>query len=192
MRRPAPPTTGQEPAVTLLAPARHGLARPPGPAREHHRRTAGGGPRRWSLVEVEAAARLAHAGHTDRTGRPYLEHIVAVAEGVRARGGSAEQLAAGWLHDTVEHHRVPLRWLHAAPLPRSVKDMVIALTRGDEEDLESYVGRIRATPGAPLVKAADLASNTDPARLAALDAPTRERLTEKYARTWALLGPLPR
>ncbi|WP_323445485.1 HD domain-containing protein [Streptomyces yaizuensis] len=142
----------------------------------------------WTLAEIETVARRAHAGHTDRTGQPYAEHIAAVAEGVRARGGTAEQIAAGWLHDTVEHHRRPPEWLRSAPLPQSVKDMVTALTRGEDEDLESYVGRIHETPGARLVKEADLASNTDPERLAALDAPTRDRLTEKYTRTRTLLG----
>ncbi|GLF93701.1 HD domain-containing protein [Streptomyces yaizuensis] len=143
----------------------------------------------WSLAEVEAVARQAHSGQLDKAGRPYAEHIAAVAEGVRARGGSAEQIAAGWLHDAVEDDRLSREWLRSAPLPQSVKDMVLALTRGEDEDLESYVGRIRTTPGAKLVKEADLASNTDPDRLAALDAPTRDRLIEKYGRTRSLLGP---
>jgi hypothetical protein len=38
------------------------------------------------------------------------------------------------------------------------------------------------------VKAADIADNTDPARLAVLDEPTRERLIEKYATARRLLG----
>ncbi|MER6910863.1 HD domain-containing protein [Streptomyces sp. NPDC000594] len=143
----------------------------------------------WSLAEVEAVARQAHSGQTDKAGRPYAEHLAAVAEGVRSRGGSAEQIAAGWLHDAVEDHRLSLEWLQTADLPQSVKDMVLALTRGEDEELESYVRRIRTTPGALLVKEADLASNTDPARLAALDEPTRDRLIEKYARTRELLGP---
>ncbi|GGZ27184.1 phosphohydrolase [Streptomyces inusitatus] len=141
-----------------------------------------------TLAEVESLARDAHAGHTDKSGRPYAEHIAAVAEGVRARGGSEEQIAAGWLHDAVEDHALSLEWLQTAPLHQSVKDIVLALTRGEDEDLESYTRRIRTTPGALLVKEADLASNTDPARLAALDPATRERLTAKYARTRALLG----
>ncbi|MFD5314985.1 phosphohydrolase, partial [Streptomyces ardesiacus] len=47
---------------------------------------------------------------------------------------------------------------------------------------------ILATPGARLVKEADLAHNADPARLAVLDGATRARLTEKYARMRELLG----
>lgn len=66
--------------------------------------------------------------------------------------------------------------------------MVLALTKGEGESLESYTARVLATPGALLVKEADLAHNTNPARLAALDEATRARLTEKYANTRRLLG----
>ncbi|MEU1280500.1 HD domain-containing protein [Streptomyces sp. NPDC005805] len=141
-----------------------------------------------SLAEIEAIAREAHAGQTDKSGRPYAEHIAAVAHGVRQRGGSDEQIAAGWLHDAVEDDRLSRAWLDGAALPRSVKDMVLALTKGEGEGLESYTARVLATPGALLVKEADLAHNTDPRRLAALDEATRARLTEKYATTRRLLG----
>ncbi|WP_328860555.1 HD domain-containing protein [Streptomyces sp. NBC_00306] len=139
-------------------------------------------------AEVEAIAREAHEGQRDKSGRPYAEHIAAVAEGVRARGGSDEQVAAGWLHDTVEDGVLSRTWLDEAPLPQSVKDMVLALSKGEGEPLEDYTRRILATPGARLVKEADLAHNADPARLALLDERTRERLTAKYAKTRALLG----
>ncbi|MFE6130346.1 HD domain-containing protein [Streptomyces sp. NPDC056437] len=139
-------------------------------------------------AEVEAIARKAHEGQRDKAGRPYAEHIAAVAEGVRARGGSDEQVAAGWLHDTVEDGVLSRTWLDEAPLPQAVKDMVLALSKGEDEPLEDYTRRILATPGARLVKEADLAHNADPARLALLDEQTRERLTAKYAKTRALLG----
>ncbi|MBT2393446.1 HD domain-containing protein [Streptomyces sp. ISL-1] len=141
-----------------------------------------------TLTEVEAIAREAHAAQTDKSGRPYTEHLAAVAEGVRTRGGSEEQIAAGWLHDSVEDDALSREWLEAAALPQSVKDMVLALTKSKGEDLESYTRRILATPGARLVKEADLAHNADPARLAALDEATRTRLTAKYAKVRGLLG----
>ncbi|MEU0991493.1 HD domain-containing protein [Streptomyces sp. NPDC005953] len=141
-----------------------------------------------TLAEIEAIARAAHEGQTDKTGQPYAQHIAAVANGVRARGGSDEQIAAGWLHDAVEDHVLSLEWLQTAELPQSVKDIVLALTKGEGEDMESYTRRILATPGALLVKEADLAHNTDPQRLAALDEATRTRLIAKYAKTRELLG----
>ncbi|MEU1052075.1 HD domain-containing protein [Streptomyces sp. NPDC005876] len=140
------------------------------------------------LAEVEAIARAAHEGQTDKAGRPYAEHLRAVAEGVRARGGDADQIAAAWLHDAVEDDALPPHWLRDAPLSRRTKDIVRAVTKRPGEPPEAYAGRILATPGALLVKEADLAHNADPARLAALDAPTRTRLTGKYTRMRTLLG----
>ncbi|MFF1896450.1 HD domain-containing protein [Streptomyces sp. NPDC058206] len=141
-----------------------------------------------TLTEVEAIARRAHAGRQDKAGRPYAEHLAAVADGVRARGGSVDQIAAAWLHDAVEDDALSAEWLAAAPLPQQVKDMVLAVTKRQGEDLAAYTRRILATPGALLIKESDLAHNADPARLAVLDPATRTRLTAKYAQVRALLG----
>ncbi|MFE1195006.1 HD domain-containing protein [Streptomyces olivaceoviridis] len=143
---------------------------------------------RLTLAEVEAVARAAHEGQTDKVGLPYAEHLAAVAQGVRARGGDPEQIAAAWLHDSVEDDALSRQWLAAAALTPRTKAIVDALTKRPGEELEAYARRILATPGALLVKEADLAHNADPRRLAALDEPTRTRLAEKYARTRALLG----
>ncbi|MFC8831282.1 HD domain-containing protein [Streptomyces sp. NPDC057137] len=144
-----------------------------------------------SLAEVEFIAREAHAAQTDKAGRPYAEHLQAVADGVRARGGSDEQIAAAWLHDSVEDDALSRAWLDAAALPEAVKAMVLAVTKVKGEDTVTYTRRILATPGALLVKESDLAHNADPGRLAVLDEATRIRLTEKYAEVRRLLG-LPR
>ncbi|MFF8310434.1 HD domain-containing protein [Streptomyces lydicus] len=141
-----------------------------------------------SLAEVEALARRAHAGQTDKAGRPYAEHLAAVAAGVRERGGSDEQIAAAWLHDAVEDAALSAEWLAGAALSEATKAMVLAVTKQPGEPLAEYTARILATPGALLVKESDLAHNADPARLAVLDAPTRDRLTAKYARVRGLLG----
>ncbi|MFJ2151227.1 HD domain-containing protein [Streptomyces microflavus] len=141
-----------------------------------------------NLTQVEAFARQAHATQTDKAGRPYTEHLAAVAEGVRVRGGRDGQIAAAWLHDAIEDDALSARWLADAALPQEVKDMVLAVTKRPGEELSAYTARILATPGALLIKEADLAHNADPARLAVLDEPTRTRLTAKYAQVRALLG----
>ncbi|MET8752128.1 HD domain-containing protein [Streptomyces sp. NPDC004667] len=141
-----------------------------------------------TLLEVEALARGAHEGQTDKAGRPYAEHLAAVAEGVRLRGGTPAQQAAAWLHDSVEDDALTPDELAATPVPQEVKAMVLALTKRPGEPVEEYAARILATPGAALVKEADLAHNADPVRLSVLDAPTRDRLTAKYAYVRSLLG----
>ncbi|MGW3937241.1 HD domain-containing protein [Streptomyces phaeochromogenes] len=143
------------------------------------------------LAEVEALARNAHAAQTDKAGRPYTEHLRAVADGVRVRGGDEEQIAAAWLHDSVEDEALSEDWLREAALSRRTKDIVLALTKRQGEPPEAYADRILATPGALLVKESDLAHNANPARLAALDEFTRARLTQKYTKMRKLLG-LPR
>ncbi len=97
--------------------------------------------------QVEALARRAHDGQTDKAGRPYAEHLQAVADGVRARGGSDEQIAAAWLHDAVEDGALSPRWLADAPLAPQVKDMVLALTKRPGEAPADYAARILAVPG---------------------------------------------
>ncbi|MCX4908689.1 HD domain-containing protein [Streptomyces sp. NBC_00878] len=144
-----------------------------------------------TLTEVEALARNAHAAQTDKAGRPYTEHLRAVADGVRARGGDEEQIAAAWLHDSVEDDALSEDWLREAALSRRTKDIVLALTKRQGEPPEAYADRILATPGALLVKESDLAHNANPARLEALDEFTRARLTQKYTKMRKLLG-LPR
>jgi len=139
-------------------------------------------------TQVEALARDAHAAGTDKAGRPYVEHLRAVADGVRARGGDEEQIAAAWLHDAVEDGVISEEWLREAALSSRTKDIVLAVTKRDGEPPETYAERILATPGALLVKESDLAHNADPARLAALDERTRNRLRRKYTKTRSLLG----
>jgi (p)ppGpp synthase/HD superfamily hydrolase len=141
-----------------------------------------------TLAEIEALARTAHAAQTDKAGRPYAEHLQAVVDGVRERGGDDEQIAAAWLHDAVEDDVLSEDWLREAALTERTKDIVLALTKREGEPPESYAKRIRTTPGALVVKASDLAHNADPARLAVLDEHTRARLTKKYAAMRALLG----
>ncbi|MEV6398466.1 HD domain-containing protein [Streptomyces sp. NPDC051907] len=141
-----------------------------------------------TLDQVEAIAREGHAHQRDKTGLPYLEHVQAVVDGVRERGGSDEQIAAAWLHDTIEDNVLSAEWLKSAALPQHVKDLVDAMTKRPGESDQSYTQRILATPGALLVKEADLAHNASSDRLALLDEPTRTQLSEKYGRMRRLLG----
>lgn len=86
-----------------------------------------------TLAEIEALARTAHAAQTDKAGRPYTEHLQAVADGVRERGGDDEQIAAAWLHDAVEDDVLSEDWLREAALTRRTKDIVLALTKREGE-----------------------------------------------------------
>lgn len=136
------------------------------------------------LQRAEALARAAHAAQTDKAGAPYVGHLERVA--ARLAPDTLAQ-AAGWLHDLVEDQPAHATELAAFPLP--VVRAVYLLTREPGEDRETYLARIKVDPLARRVKLADIADNTDPARLAVLEPATQDRLLAKYtAARRTLLG----
>ncbi len=142
---------------------------------------------------VELARQIAtraHANQRDKSGAPYIEHPARVAQRVADRGGSAEAIAAAWLHDVVEDTDVDAAHLAQAGIPKSVIATVLAVTKDPThtEGLEEYLARVVADPDGRLVKTADLDDNTDPARTALLDPATRDRLAAKYRRVRDLLA----
>lgn len=138
-------------------------------------------PTELSLAEVRALAHLLHRTQVDKIGRPYAEHVEAVERGVQLRGGSIHQRMAALLHDTVEDDRITLSCLFVIGVPTPALVLVEAMTHRADESRSDYIARVMATPGATVIKQADLAHNEG--RLAAItNEPLRERLRAKYAR----------
>jgi (p)ppGpp synthase/HD superfamily hydrolase len=138
---------------------------------------------------VVAAARLsgrAHDGQVDKAGAPYVEHPRRVAATL-AGSWAAETVA--WLHDVVEDTGVTLADLRDQGFADEVCRAVDALTRRQAEAPDDYYARVTANPLALEVKRADLADNSDPARLAKLPPELRLRLEEKYDHARERLGP---
>ncbi|MFB2585353.1 HD domain-containing protein [Herbiconiux liukaitaii] len=131
-----------------------------------------------------AVAREHHGGQTDKIGRPYIEHPLAVA----ALLSDEDDRIVAVLHDILEDTDCPPDLL-AELFGEEVLDDVLALTHLPEESRVDYLHRILARGGrAVRVKKADIRHNTDPARLDLLDDPTRRRLLQKYRESAALLG----
>lgn len=139
-------------------------------------------------IEVaKAIATIAHRGQVDKAGNPYIDHPRRVADLVSQQG--ADVIAAAWLHDVIEDTDVTCKDLEAAGMGRKVIWFVELLTRTDDQKAEDYYEALRVGPqGAWHVKLADIADNTNPARLALLDDATIVRLTRKYAKARKLLG----
>lgn len=133
-------------------------------------------PQGTSTGRARQIAEAAHAGQVDKAGRPYVEHVARVA----ARCDGRDQ-AVAWLHDVLEDTPITADDLRATGIEADVIEAVKAITRARGEDPGAYYARVKSNPMALRVKHADLADNADPQRLAALDAPTRDRLTAKYA-----------
>lgn len=144
---------------------------------------------------AEAVAVDAHRGQVDKAGRDYIDHprrVAANAQALAEKAGMARDdvdavTAAAWLHDVVEDTESSESKLRA-DFPTEVIDAVMAVTKRSGESAEDYFSRVRSNRIAVIVKTADLADNTDPARQALLDEETRVRLGEKYRRAYELLG----
>src|ERR1043165_4586384 len=109
---------------------------------------------------VELAAALAAAAHRRqpaKSGAEYIGHPRAVAAIVAEQGGSLEQQMAALLHDVVEDTSATLPHLADLGVPDGVRELVNALTHRPGEPRAYYLDRVRATPGAVLVKRADVA-----------------------------------
>ena len=70
--------------------------------------------RTLTVVEAERFARKAHTGHTrnNRANTPYEYHLEEVATLVHESHGSPEEIAAAWLHDSVEDTTTTLADIH--------------------------------------------------------------------------------
>lgn len=143
---------------------------------------------------AERLARRSHAGQVDKSGNDYIEHPRRVSERARIIAPAdlrEDATSAAWLHDVVEDTPLSLGDLREAGFSEAVVGAVDRLTKKDGLAVEDYFEAIRRDPVARVVKTADLIDNTDPARVAQLDAGSRERLGAKYARAWALLSGMP-
>lgn len=114
----------------------------------------------------------AHAGQVRKyTGRPYIEHPIAVADIVRAVGGLPEMIAAAYLHDVMEDCGATYAQLLQL-FGREVANLVRWLSDPETEDLE-LATKNRATrkaaarehirkapPEAKTIKLADILDNT--------------------------------
>lgn len=137
---------------------------------------------------VTVARQLAEHHHmyqVDKAGEPYIGHILRVAD--RVGHLAPEFVAAALLHDILEDTEATAGELADAGMPAEVIEAVTLLTKTGGP-LDDYYARIRTHRVAVAVKLADIADNSDPERLSALEPATRERLERKYAKAVAALS----
>ncbi len=151
-----------------------------------------GGP---SLDDAVSLATRLHEGQVDKLGDDYIGHplrvMSAVAGPAAAAGVDVEHaMMAAVLHDVVEDTEITLANLSAMGYPPRVVAGVEALTHWDGEPVEDYLARVAADPLAVVVKRADMADNSNPARLARLAAADAHRLATRYAGRRRLLDDL--
>lgn len=115
--------------------------------------------------ELERAimiAQIAHKGQIRKySGKPYLTHCAAVAEEVKDMEPELENLQiVAWLHDVLEDCKDwnPELLIDAGISPENV-ELVVTLTRLENESYYDMIMRIMENGEASIVKIADLTNN---------------------------------
>lgn len=124
----------------------------------------------------------AHQFQRDKSGLPYVFHPFHLAEQM----DTEEEICAALLHDVAEDSGYTLEDLRAMGFPEAVLEALALLTHDGAVPYLDYVARLRSNPIARKVKRADLAHNSDEARLNE-SGPADRRRFEKYRLAMALL-----
>lgn len=140
-----------------------------------------------SLMGARELAYEAHGDQVDKLGRPYTEHLDAVAAGVAPFGIGLEM--AGYLHDVVEDTPLSLGHLNLSGIPQGVLEIIRMVSKEPGQPYQEMIHKIVRNYGATLVKIADNAHNSQPERLAQLPVATRQRLVMKYGTAANVLWP---
>jgi len=133
---------------------------------------------------AKAIATEAHAGQTDKAGRPYIEH----PERVAGRLGDPDAVVVALLHDVLEDTDLTADDLRAAGATELQVQALETLAHADHVSNEDYWRALRQVPLARMVKVADLADNTDPARIALLEPERQTYFRTKYRAAMAVIG----
>lgn len=134
-----------------------------------------------TLKAFQLAAKL-HTGQMDKAGRPYIEHLCRVFLRVQAAGGDVMQQIAALLHDSIEDGKASASQLSCHGVPDEVLQLILTLTKQENQSYSEYLSNVKLSPRALLVKLADLADNSDPERLAVLPEVVAQRLRVKYTK----------
>ncbi len=124
----------------------------------------------------------AHAGAVDKSGSPYINHPLTVAESMADEDSTALAL----LHDVIEDTEYTYDDIRALGVSERVVDALQLLTHAEDVDYFDYVRMIKTNPLATAVKLADLRHNSDLTRLKVVTEKD-ERRVEKYAKAIKIL-----
>lgn len=139
-----------------------------------------------TLEDAIALAMEAHRGQRDKSGEPYVLHVLRV---MLRLDTEAERTVAA-LHDVVEDTGRTLDDLRSLGYSEEVVTAVACVTKREGEAYEDFVERAASDPIARRVKLADLEDNMDLRRLTAVRPKDADRL-DRYVRAWHRLNTHP-
>ena len=134
------------------------------------------------LTRAITIARKAHERQVDRTGLPYVGHVMRVM----SDGKNETEMIVGALHDLIEDTSWTIDELRAEGFPEEILAAVDALTHREDESYEAYIDRISGDPLAVQVKLYDLTDNMDVRRLERIGKQELE-LLKRYLKAWRKL-----
>lgn len=137
----------------------------------------------FSLLEKAIAiATEAHKGQKDKSGSPYILHLIRVMQ----NGATLQEQIAGVLHDLIEDTNWTYEMLENNGFPTEVIEAIRCVTKIDGEGYNDFIQRISKNKLAIKVKLNDLEDNMDIKRLKEITTKDAERLT-KYLRAYNYL-----
>ncbi len=139
-----------------------------------------------TLEDAINLAIQAHKGHVDKTGQPYIMHVLRVM----FRMESERDMIIGVLHDLIEDTPYTVEDLRKMGYPEDILEALDSLSKRENEAYEEYISRVMKNPAAVPIKKADLDDHMDIHRFPYLTEKDIKRL-RRYMKAMLKLTELP-
>ena len=137
-----------------------------------------------TLQKALEIAIAAHQNQTDKSGAPYILHVLRVMNS----GKSEIEKICGVLHDIVEDTPWTFEMLEQEGFSEEIINVLKCVTKeSDQEDYDHFIDRILTNKTAVAVKLNDLRDNMDITRLSQITTNDLHRLN-KYLRAYQRLN----
>jgi len=140
--------------------------------------------------QARKVAATLHAGQVDKVGHPYIAHLERVVHHLKSRwpDATSDEIAAAWLHDSLEDTTATRESLLEAGVSPAAVGIIETVTRPENKEYLAWIADIAAHGGisAIRVKLADNQDNRDAVRVAALPGGA-ERVATRYEPACRLL-----
>ncbi len=123
-----------------------------------------------------------HCGQVDKAGKPYISHLLRVANKFKDK----KKYIVSILHDIIEDTDITAEYLLNEGFPKEIVDAIVALTRQPDELYPDFINRCSLNKIGRQVKIRDLEDNMDITRLTKLSKTDVDRLN-KYLQAYHLL-----
>ena len=131
------------------------------------------------LVKAIQIAVSAHKEQVDKSGQPYILHLIRVMDA----GETEQEKICGVLHDLVEDTDWTFEKLEKEGFSEEIISALKCVTKQENEAYDVFISRIKENPLAIKVKLNDLRDNMDITRLVHITKKDRERLN-KYLKAY--------